>query len=118
MPTPAPAPALIVAGEASGDRHGAALAAALGRRGPVAWFGIGGDGMAAAGVELVSHARAVNVLGLVEVVRHLPRVYGVFRRLLNEIDRRRPRFAVLIDSPGFNLRLARQLHRRGIPVIY
>jgi len=115
---PPPAPALIVAGEASGDRHGAALAAALPRHLPVEWFGIGGDQMAAARVELVSHARAANVLGIVEVVRHLPRIYGVYRRLLAEVDRRRPRFAVLIDFPDFNLRLARQLHRRSIPVIY
>ena len=115
---PAAAAALIVAGEASGDRHGAALAAALPRHLPVRWFGIGGDQMAAAGVELVTHARAVNVLGIVEVAAHLPRIYGVYRKLLAEVARRRPRFAVLIDFPDFNLRLARQLHRRGIPVIY
>jgi len=115
---PAAAAALIVAGEASGDRHGAALAAALPGHLPVEWFGVGGDQMAAAGVELVSHARAVNVLGIVEVALHLPRIYGVYRKLLAEVDRRRPRFAVLIDFPDFNLRLARQLHRRGIPVIY
>lgn len=115
---PAAASALIVAGEASGDRHGAALAAALPPHLPVNWFGIGGDAMAAAGVELVTHAREVAVLGIVEVVRHLPRLYAVFRRLLREIARRRPDFAVLIDFPDFNLRLARQLHRRGIPVVY
>src|SRR3989304_6070499 len=67
---------------------------------------------------LVTHARAVNVLGIVEVAAHLPRIYGVYRKLLAEVARRRPRFAVLIDFPDFNLRLARQLHRRGIPVIY
>ncbi|MFQ5664252.1 MAG: lipid-A-disaccharide synthase [Terriglobia bacterium] len=110
--------ALIVAGEASGDRHGAALAETLPRHLPVAWFGLGGDAMAAAGVELISHARTVNVLGIVEILRHLPRVYGVFRQLLAEVDRRRPRFAVLIDFPDFNLRLARPLHRRRIPVVY
>ncbi|MEE9235207.1 MAG: hypothetical protein V3U28_07210, partial [Candidatus Acidoferrales bacterium] len=118
MPAAATPSALMVAGEASGDRHGAALAAALPRHLPVHWFGIGGDAMAAAGVELVEHARAVNVLGIVEVVRHLPRVYRVFRNLLEEVDRRRPRFAVLIDFPDFNLRLARRLHQRGIPVVY
>ncbi|MFQ5696508.1 MAG: lipid-A-disaccharide synthase, partial [Terriglobia bacterium] len=111
-------PALIVAGEASGDRHAAALAAALPRHLPVTWFGLGGDAMAAAGVDLVHHAREISVLGITEVVRHLPRVYGVYRSLLAEVDRRRPRFAVLVDFPDFNLRLARQLHRRGIPIIY
>ena len=116
--TSAPHSALIVAGEASGDCHGAALAAALPRYLPVAWFGIGGDAMAAAGVELVTHARAVNVLGLFEILRHVPRLYRIERHLLAEIDRRRPHFAVLIDLPGINLRLSRQLHRRGIPVVY
>ncbi|MGH8631882.1 MAG: lipid-A-disaccharide synthase, partial [Burkholderiales bacterium] len=110
--------ALIVAGEASGDRYGAALATEVHRRYPVEWFGIGSDQMEAAGVELVTHAREMAVVGIFEVVRHLPRIYGFYRRLLAEVDRRRPRFAVLIDFPDFNLRLARQLDRRGIPVIY
>lgn len=113
-----PLPALIVAGEASGDRHGAALAAALPRHLPVAWFGLGGDAMAAAGVELIRHAREVSVLGIFELLRHLPRLYGIERALRAEIARRQPRFAVLVDLPGINLRLARWLHRRGIPVIY
>ncbi len=113
-----PLTALIVAGEASGDRYGAALAAELGRRHGVNWFGIGGDQMQAAGVELITHARSVAVVGIFEVIRHLPRIYGFYRRLLKEVDRRRPRFAILVDFPDFNLRLARQLHRRGIPVIY
>ncbi len=111
-------PALIVAGEASGDQHAAALAACVADQQAVAWFGIGGDAMQAAGVELVEHARRVNVLGLAEVVQHLPRIYRVFRRLLAEVDRRQPRLAVLVDFPDFNLRLARRLHTRGIPVIY
>ncbi|HEX9764713.1 MAG TPA: hypothetical protein VGA39_05475, partial [Candidatus Acidoferrales bacterium] len=110
--------ALIVAGEASGDRYGAALAAEVRRRYPVEWFGIGSDQMETAGVELVTHAREMAVVGIFEVVRHLPRIYGIYRRLLAEVDQRRPRFAVLIDFPDFNLRLARQLHRRGIPVVY
>ncbi len=113
-----PALALIVATEASGDHYGAALAASLPRHFPVQWFGIGGDAMAEAGVELVAHAREFSVLGIFEVIRHYFRLYPVFRHLLAEIDRRRPRFAVLIDSPGLNLHVARHLHRRGIPVIY
>ena len=111
-------PVLIVAGEASGDQHAAALATCVAGQQAVAWFGIGGDAMQAAGVELVEHARRVNVLGLVEVVKHLPRIYGVFHRLLAEVDRRRPRLALLVDFPDFNLRLARRLHARGIPVVY
>ncbi len=110
--------ALMVAGEASGDGYGAALAAELRRRHGVSWFGIGGDRMELAEVHLVTHARSLAVVGIFEVVRHLPRIYGFYRRLLEEIDRRRPAFAVLVDFPDFNLRLARQLHRRGIPIIY
>ncbi|MGH7946427.1 MAG: lipid-A-disaccharide synthase, partial [Opitutaceae bacterium] len=94
--------ALIVAGEASGDRYGAELAAEVKRRYAVEWFGIGSDQMEAAGVELVTHAREMAVVGIFEVVRHLPRIYGFYRRLLAEVDRRRPRFAVLIDFPDFN----------------
>lgn len=116
--SPALTSAVIVAGEASGDAHGAALAAALPRHLPVRWFGLGGDAMAAAGVELIRHAREVSVVGIFEVLRHLPRVLGVERALRAEIARRRPQFAVLIDLPDINLRLARWLHRRGIPVIY
>lgn len=118
MPPTAPQTALMVAGEASGDRHGAALAAALTRHLPVRWFGLGGDAMAAAGVELLVHARELSLLGIFELLRHLPRIYAIERRLEAEIDRRRPRFAVLVDLPGINLRLARRLHRRGIPVVY
>ncbi|MBI4462127.1 MAG: lipid-A-disaccharide synthase [Acidobacteria bacterium] len=114
----APASALIVAGEASGDLHAAALVRNVSQQYPVTWFGLGGDALADAGVELVEHARAVTVLGLFEVLAHLPRIYRVFRKLLTEVDRRKPRLAVLVDFPDFNLRLARQLHRRGIQVVY
>ena len=110
--------ALIVAGEASGDQHAAALAARVSQQKPVSWFGLGGDCLQAAGVTLVEHARTVNVLGLSEVVRHLPRIYRVFRHLLREVDRRQPQLAVLVNFPDFNLRLARQLHARKIPVVY
>jgi len=111
-------PALIVAGEASGDQHAAALAAELHRRAGVAWFGVGGNQMAAAGVELITHARELSVLGIFELLEHLPRLYRFERRLRAEILRRRPRFAVLVDLPGINLRLSAFLHRNGIPVVY
>lgn len=113
-----PLTALIVAGEASGDRHGAALAAAVRQLVPVEWFGIGGDLMAAAQVELVTHARELSVLGIFELIRHLPRLYAIERHLRAEINRRHPRFAVLVDLPGHNLRLSARLHRQGIPVVY
>jgi lipid-A-disaccharide synthase len=112
---------LISAGEASGDMHGAALLAALRQLASpvgVECFGLGGERLRAAGCETIVDAKEVAVLGLAEVVRHLPRIYREYRRLLEEVDRRRPDAAVLIDFPEFNFRLARQLHRRGIPVVY
>ena len=115
----------LSAGEASGDMYGAWLIEALrqelrDRETPqgLEFFGVGGDAMRQAGCELVVNAHEIAVVGLAEVVRHLPRIYGLFRKVLREVERRRPDVAVLVDFPDFNLRLARQLHTRGIPVIY
>jgi lipid-A-disaccharide synthase len=121
---------LLSAGEASGDTYGAQLAHALGQLAPLfqaahnqraadaSFFGMGGEKMRAAGCELLVHANEVAVVGLVEVVRHLPDIRRRFRHLVAEAARRRPDAAVLIDFPDFNLRLARELHRLGIPVFY
>jgi len=110
---------LVVAGEASGDLHGARLLAELRRLVPgVRAFGLGGAELRAAGLEAVADSSEVAVVGVVEVLKVLPRVRQVFGALLAEVDRRRPRAAVLIDFPDFNLRLARRLARRGIPVVY
>jgi lipid-A-disaccharide synthase len=111
---------LISAGEASGDMYGAELMAALGELhgGGVECFGLGGERMGEAGCELAVQARDVAVVGLFEVLGHLPGIYRKFHRLLAEVDRRRPDVAVLIDFPDWNFRLAKQLHRRGIPVVY
>jgi lipid-A-disaccharide synthase len=115
----------LSAGEASGDMYGAwlieALREELRERGDDAkpeFFGVGGDAMRAAGCDLVVNAHDIAVVGLAEVVEHLPRIYGLFRSAVREAERRRPDIAILIDFPDFNLRLARQLHRRGIPVVY
>ena len=110
---------LISAGEASGENYGAQLISEMNALGPgLRFFGLGGDRMQAAGCDLTVHAKDVAVVGLAEVVSHLPKIYGEFRRLLREAERRKPAAAVLIDFPDFNFRLARQLHRRGIPVFY
>ena len=110
---------LISAGEASGEHYGAQLIEALKQHHPEwKYFGMGGDEMRAAGCELVVESREVAVLGLVEVLRHLPRIGRCFRRLVQAAGQRRPAAAVLIDFPDFNFRLARRLHRLGIPVIY
>jgi lipid-A-disaccharide synthase len=110
---------LMVAGEASGDLHGARLLAELRRLVPgLRAFGLGGAELRAAGLDAVADSSEVAVVGVVEVLKVLPRVRQVFAALLAEVDRRRPRAAVLIDFPDFNLRLAGRLARRGIPVIY
>src|SRR5262245_29079778 len=108
---------LLSAGEASGDTYGAQLAEALRRLKPGAQlFGMGGEKMRAAGCELLVRADEVAVVGLVEVLTHLPAIRRRFKDLVGEAARRKPDAAVLIDFPDFNLRLARELHRLGIPV--
>ncbi len=110
---------MIIAGEVSGDMHAAGLVAALQAARP-AWrfFGIGGDEMAARGVEILVHARDMAVMGLSEVLRRYGFFRRVFQRMLGELERRRPRAVILVDYPGFNLRFAAQAHARGVRVIY
>jgi lipid-A-disaccharide synthase len=110
---------LVSAGEASGELYGALLVRELrALLPPFEVVGLGGDRLAAEGARLVAHVRELAVLGLVEVVRHLPRLRRIFGRVLAEVDRERPDLAVLIDYAGFNLRLARELHARGVPIVY
>jgi lipid-A-disaccharide synthase len=110
---------LLSAGEASGDTYGSQLIEALRQLAPSsAFFGMGGEKMRASGAELLVHANEVAVVGLVEVVRHLPDIRRRFKHLVAEAARRKPDAAILIDFPDFNLRLARELHRLGIPVFY
>ena len=110
---------LISSGETSGDLYGAELVRHLtASAGPLDVFGLGGDLLAAQGTRLIAHARDLAVVGLWEVVKHLRRIRGVFHDVLAEVDRARPDVAVLIDYPDFNLRLARALRKRAIPVVY
>lgn len=113
----------ISAGEASGEHYGALLAAELrqqlaqkGKR--AEFFGMGGERMQAAGVERIVRAEDISVMGLTEVLAHLPRIYGEFRKLKRAIRAQRPDIAILIDFPDFHFRLAHEFHRLGIPVIY
>ena len=113
----------ISAGEASGEHYGALLVAALrqqlSKAGQSAtFFGMGGARMAAAGLDVVVRSEDMAVMGLTEVVRHLPRIYGEFRKLKKAIRERRPSVAVLIDFPEIHFRLAKELHRLGVPVVY
>ncbi|HEY3134553.1 MAG TPA: lipid-A-disaccharide synthase, partial [Blastocatellia bacterium] len=112
---------MLVAGEASGDKHGAALARALKQLHPETrfeLFGSGGDEMRAAGVETLVDARDVAIIGVLEIARALRRFYRAYRTLLSAARRRRPAAIVLIDWPDFNMRLARKLHREGFKIVY
>lgn len=110
---------MIVAGERSGDLYGGELATALRARLPDAeFFGSGGEAMRRAAVETIADAHQLAMTGVMEVVSGLPRAYRAFHALLDEVDRRQPQLAVLIDFPSFNMRLATQLKKRGIHVVY
>jgi lipid-A-disaccharide synthase len=74
--------------------------------------------MRAAGCDTVVDAKDLSVVGITEIVSHLPKIYGRYQRLISEADRRRPDLAIVIDSPAFNWRVARQMKKRGIPVAY
>jgi lipid-A-disaccharide synthase len=109
----------LSAGEPSGDLHGARLAEALQRRFPgVRLYGLGGDHMRSAGVELLAHVDQLAVMGFVEVLRHLPYFVGLMRQVRREMARRRPDLVIPIDYPGFNLRLARHARMEELPVLY
>jgi lipid-A-disaccharide synthase len=109
----------IIAGEASGDLHGASLVRELKRRRPGLNFeGIGGDRMSEAGVKLVRHVREMAFLGFFEVIRHLPFIQKVLSEIRHLLDSRKPGAVILIDYPGFNLKIAKEARKRGIPVIY
>jgi lipid-A-disaccharide synthase len=110
---------LISAGEASGEMYGAQLIEALRRRDPsLEFFGVGGDRMRAAACDTVVDAKDLAVVGISEIVSHLPKIYGLFHKLIAEADRRHPDLAIVIDSPAFNWRVTRQMRKRGIPVVY
>jgi lipid-A-disaccharide synthase len=127
---------LISAGEASGEMYGAQLIEALRRRtaelrsagqpGAVVptqalqleFFGAGGERMRAAGCEIVVDAKDLAVVGITEVLSHLPKILGLYRKLIRSADEKRPALAVVIDAPAFNWRVARQMRKRGIPVVY
>jgi lipid-A-disaccharide synthase len=110
---------LISAGEASGDRYAAMLVEELRRVWPDArFFGCAGPRMRAEGVEPVIEAESLAVVGLVEVIAHLPRIWRQYRKLLAAARKTRPQLAILTDSPDFNLRVARRLKAMGVPVVY
>ncbi|TFG97774.1 MAG: lipid-A-disaccharide synthase, partial [Calditrichales bacterium] len=110
---------VIVAGEVSGDVHGARLITALKQRNPdLEIYGIGGDLMVAEGLQPLFHIKEMAFLGVGEVIRHLPFILRVFKEMEALVERVQPSAVILIDYPGFNIRFARKMKKRGVPVIY
>jgi lipid-A-disaccharide synthase len=110
---------LISAGEASGEMYGAQLIEALRCLDPsLEFFGVGSDRMRAAGCDTVVDSKDLSVVGITEILSHLPKIWGLFQRLIREADRRKPDLAIVIDSPAFNWRVAREMKKRGIPTVY
>ena len=135
-----PVQVLISAGEASGEMYGAQLIEALRRRASISarvvtglslvptgqspattqltFFGAGGERMRAAGCEIIVDAKDLAVVGITEILSHLPRILGLYKKLIRAADEKGPALAVVIDAPAFNWRVARQMRGRGIPVVY
>ena len=110
---------LVSAGEASGDLYASGVVNHLRRLLPEAvYYGCAGPRLKQAGVEPVVDAADISVVGLAEVVSHLPRIYGEYRRLVRYARQNTPGAALLTDNPDFNLRVARQLKRLGVPIFY
>lgn len=117
---------LISAGEASGEMYGAELIQALraiageGARATQTFefFGVGGEKMRAAGCDTIIDAKDLSVVGITEILSHLPKIWRLFHKLIAVADERKPDLAIVIDSPAFNWRVARQMRKRGVPVVY
>jgi lipid-A-disaccharide synthase len=109
----------ISAGEASGDLYASQLVEVLKSRHPGAeFFGCAGPRMQAAGVRPIVDQRSLAVVGIVEVIPHIPRILGELNRLVRASAAERPDVAILTDSPSFHLPLARKLRRQGVPIVY
>ena len=125
---------LISAGEASGEMYGAQLIEAVRRacahgataalgcpadsESRTSFFGVGGERMRAAGCEIIVDAKDLSVVGITEILSHLPKIYVLFQHLIKGADRRKPDLAIVIDSPAFNWRVAREMKKRGVPTVY
>ncbi|HUP49029.1 MAG TPA: lipid-A-disaccharide synthase [Thermoanaerobaculia bacterium] len=109
----------VVAGEASGDLHAASVLREVKKLAPgLEVFGIGGDLLRREGVELLHHARELGFVGLFSVIRHIGMFRRVFRELVKRIEQERPDAVLLVDYPGFNLRMAKRCRELGLTVIY
>jgi len=110
---------MFSAGEQSGDLHASHLIREIKKAVPtVECFGIGGDQMQSAGMELFYHINEMSIVGFGEVIKHLPFIRRVFSHLRQLLQQRQPDLLILIDYPGFNLRLAKLAHQLRVPVMY
>ena len=110
---------VIVAGETSGDEHASGLVREINRLDPeLSFFGIGGNGLVREGVALLEHIDTMAVMGFTEVISRYGHLRRVYNRLLEEVEARKPARAILVDYPGFNLRLAKSLCILGVPITY
>jgi len=110
---------MLVAGEVSGDLHGAHLVEAIQEIEPeIQFFGVGGEGLEKRGMKLLHHVHSLSVVGISEAFRKLRTALKILRELKEAMEQERPDLIVLIDYPEFNLRLARIARKKGIPVLY
>ena len=109
----------IIAGEASGDLHGAKLMQELQRLAPnISFIGHGGDKMIDQGLKVIQHIDKMSVMGFSEIIKHLPFLFRVMGETLNKLEEIKPNRIILIDYPGFNLRLAKNCSGLSIPITY
>ena len=109
----------IIAGEDSGELHGKNLVKAFSKLQPgIQWRGMGGEGMQAAGVHLVKHIRDTNFMGFTTILKNLGKIRRMFQEIKADIVAFQPAAVILIDYPGFNLRMAKWLHGMGIRVFF
>ena len=109
----------IVAGEPSGDIHAAKLVSAIKVISPkTKFFGNGGDKMSESGVEIIHHINDMSVMGFIEVIKHLPKLLNIFQSTVSSIKNIKPDRIILVDYPGFNLRLAKKIKSLRIPLTY
>jgi lipid-A-disaccharide synthase len=110
---------LIVTGEASGDHHGALVVKALKKIDPSVFvYGIGGDELFQAGMEIRYHTRNLSVVGIFEVLSHFPKILQAYRAIKKDINQSPPDLVLLIDYPDFNLRIAKIAKKNNVPVFY
>jgi len=109
---------LVVAGEASADLHASHLLERFAQKHPIELIGVGGTHLEALGLKPLRHAREMAVVGLTEALKKIPQTLGLLKELAALAEKERPDFALLLDLPDFNLRLAPRIKKVGVPVVY